>query len=1301
MSKNKSKKTLQEKMGEVYQKKTQREHVYDLPDTYIGSIVSDTRPMWVYDDETETIELKDITYNPGFFKIYDEPISNTYDQHKRDKTCKTIKVNLNKTTGIIEIYNDGNGIPIVVHPEHKVYIPELIFGHMLTGSSYGEHSSEVTGRNGVGVKCTNIFSKWFTLETIYIDKNEKIYKKYVQEFKNNMSDIGDPIITDVPENSETYTKLTFLPDYEKFGLKGMTNDILALFKKRVYDIAVCTDKRVSVYVNDKKIKIKSFEDFIKMHYVKQPKIVYEEINDKWRVGVVFDPDNGGNQVSFVNSNWTFIGGTHVEYIADQITKKVIEHIKQKKDHKDLVLKPTQIREHLTFFIDCNIVKPSFDTQTKGRMTKKPSEFGSECELSASFIKKVIDTGLAELVTKLALSKAMVGLKVTDGKRVSSIRDIPKLHDAHLAGTRRSKECALILTEGDSALSFAISGMKVLGKDKYGAFPLKGKLLNVRNATISQIKKNSEFIYLKRILGLKQDTVYKDVNKLRYGRIIILTDQDADGSHIKGLIINMFQYFWPELLQIDGFIQTLSTPLIKVFKKSSKSNPKIFYNINDYENWVENEAKNGDISKWSVPKYYKGLGTSTEKEAKEIFYNFDNRIVSYIWEKYDATGNEILNKQSDKQSDKQKNKKKSNDSENDVNDKSDGESDEDNDSNDEFKEMIYNSKSYDRISLAFDTNRANDRKIWLNNNDKNNTLEYNNQHVTYSEFIDKELIHFSKMDNERSIPSVVDSFKPSHRKILFAAIKKKQKSEIKVAQLASYVAEHTAYKHGEKSMEEAIVGMAQRFPGSNNVYLLHPCGNFGSRRVGGDDHSSSRYIFTYLDPIARKIFIEEDDCILKYQKDEGAMVEPENYYPIIPMVLVNGAKGIGTGWSSDVAHFNILDICKNIMRKLDGKKMNVIHPWYYGFTGTIEEESEGKYKITGKFEVIDQDTIKITELPIKGLCWWEDYDSFLKSLVYDEKTNKKGKLADFKCDCGPNEILFTLTFRSGELKSMIKSSPDGKEEIEKYLKLNSRLSMTNMWLYNSKGIITHYDSPLQIMEEFYDFRLEMYAERKKHQLKVLNNELEILKNKVKFINDVLSEKIIVNKKSKVEIISKIKTLGYPKLSTNIDAIDPPNDDIDLKESKDGKESKENKEGKKGKGNKKHKNNKIKDDEDQEDQEQEDQEESDLKKEKGIVYKSYDYITSMPLFSLTKEKIEDLTAKLNEKQNQVNDYNSTSEKEFWKRELQALIDYYPKWINDRELEEKDDEEEYGKIKKSKKNKNDNDSDDEKPKKKNKKK
>jgi DNA topoisomerase-2 len=1013
-----------------------------------------------------------------------------------------------------------------------------------------------------------------------------------------------------------------------------------------------------------------------MHYDKKPNVIYDNINSKWRVGIVFDPDNGGNQVSFVNGNWTFVGGSHVEYIADQITKKVIENIKQKKENKSLNIKASQIREHLTFFIDCNIVKPSFSSQTKGEMTTKSNNFGSTCELDEKFIKMVINTGLATLVTKLAQSKASLGLKTTDGKK-TNVCNIPKLHDAHLAGTRRSKECMLFLTEGDSALSFVLAGMKILNREKFGAFPLKGKLLNVRNATYKQLKENEEFCNLKNILGLKQGETYNDVSKLRYGSIGIVTDQDVDGSHIKGLIINMFEYFWPDLLKIDGFIKTISTPLVKIYRKNDakKQNPKEFYSLAEFEEWVEIQIKSGEVTKWNKPKYYKGLGTSTEKEAKDIFKDYTDRIVAFIWDKNVNGENEnIENIEEIEELEEINEISKIEDDENkSMSSKSSKSSKISKISKSKKLIKIKASKlkiiknksiSNDKITLAFEKTRADDRKEWINAHDKHNVLEYNKQFVTYGEFIDKDLIHFSKMDVERSIPYMVDSFKPSHRKIFYGLIKKKQKSEIKVAQLGAYVAEHTAYKHGEKSIEEAIIGMAQNFTGSNNVYLLHPSGNFGHRRMGGAEHASSRYIFTYLNPIARKIYIEQDDCILKYQEDEGDMIEPESYYPIIPMILINGSKGIGTGWSTDVPQFNIIDICENIIRKLDGDEMIVIHPWYYGFKGEIIDLGEYKYKITGNFNIIDYETILITEIPIKGISWTYKYDEFLQTLKYDEKKNPNGKLLNILSNSGNNDINFKLVFVSGELQNLIKNSSDGKTEIEKYLKLSVNMGMTNMWLYNDKGVITHYNNPLEIMEEFYEVRLEKYIERKHYYLRILNNELEILKNKVRFINDVINDKITINKKTKKSIIMKLKKMKYPKLSSKLNAIDPDNDEIqDLEDLEDLEKSQ--------------------DLEDNKNLEKENIDEEDLKNKKGVVYKSYDYITSMPLFSLTFEKIEKLTKELLEKEKEVHDYNSTTEKQMWRRELKNLMDYYPSWIAEREEEDDDtDNKKKKSVKKSKK-------------------
>jgi DNA topoisomerase-2 len=1264
----KSKKSIKEAMEDEYQKVDPVAHVLLRPDTYVGSIEHDEREMWIHDSDSGKITLDKISFVPGFFKIFDEVLVNSRDHHVKDKTCKNIKVTINKKTGTITVWNDGNGIPIVKisvelekdKPKVDMYVPELIFGHLLTGSNFNDDSRDDTvgGRNGYGAKLANIFSKSFIVETVYINKKDEIYKKFVQKHSENMSQKDVPTITDVKPDTKPYTKITYTPDLKRFGMDEFSEDVVNLLHKRVHDISACTGDKVSVYLNDSLIKIKKFDDFIGLHYdseltpvtmkateLKPPTIVYEEVNERWKVGVVFDPDNGGNQVSFVNGIWTYNGGTHVEYIANQVTKKITEAIKKK--NKTLNVKAQSIREHLTFFIDCIISGPAFNTQTKDTLTTKVANFGSKCELDVGFFGKLNKSGIVALVTELATQKANAGLNKSDGKKTSSVKGIPKLDDAHWAGTRRSKETRLILTEGDSAKAFAISGIKVVGRDRYGAFPLKGKLLNVRNASPVQIDKNEEFERIKKIMGLKQGVKYTDVGKLRYGGIIILTDQDVDGAHIKGLIINMLHNFWPELLQIENFIQTLNTPLVKVWKKSDadKKNPKIFYGLTEYEKWVENGVKTGDIIKWGKPKYYKGLGTSDEKEAREIFNEFDKRIISYVWEKYDTAGNIInaknkANKKIDSLSEgstRSKNKSKSASS--DSNSNSNYSDNENLTINDFSKEMLTKSKSNFSIVKAFDEKQSDERKSWLNGWSKHNILEYNQQKVTYSEFIDKELIHFSNEDNIRSIPSVVDGFKPSLRKILYAGFKKKLNKEVKVAQFASYVAEHTAYKHGEKSMEEAIVGMAQRFPGSNNVYLFHPCGNFGFRRMGGEEHASSRYIFTYMDPITKKIFIANDECILKYQVDEGDVIEPEVYCPIIPMILVNGTKGVGTGWSTDIPPYNLMEVCKNILRKMDGKEMIKMHPFYDGFNGNVVEISTGKYRITGKFEILSYNTVKITEIPIKGFYWKSaNYEEFLNTLVDDGKEKSKTKkLTSVKPDCGNNEISFTVEFKEEELQNLIKKSDNEYEEVAKYLKLVANISTTNMWLFNSKNIITHYENPFEIMEEFYEYRLNMYHERKKYHLRFLNNELEILKQKVRYIQDNIADKIHVKNKKMTELIEQLKKRSYPKLHIKLDAIDLPNSD----DHNDDKEDNE-----------------------------EDNEEDNVKSKQSINIKSYKYLTDMKLTSLTTDKIEELNKKYAEKQKEYEDYNSTTEIELWRRELKELMEYYPQWIEKRRIEEEDD-------------------------------
>ncbi|ATZ80450.1 DNA topoisomerase 2 [Bodo saltans virus] len=1246
------------KISKQYQKKDPRQHVLDRPTMWLGSIDPTVESCHVFDIEEKKIVKKDITRTFGFHKIIDESIVNARDHCIRDKTCKIIDISFSQEEGWISIYNTGAGIPVIVHEEHKIYIPELIFGNLLSSSNYDDTEERVVGGlNGVGIKICNIYSIKFIIETVDTVHGKK---KYTQEFRNNMSDKDEPIITKVKSTETPYTKITYYPDFKRFGMKCLTDDDVAYIYKRAYDISACTHKDVQVSVNGKLLNVKNFNDYINLYYDSSPPIIYRELNDRWKVGIVFVPNYGNHSVSFVNSIETFNGGTHVNYVFDQIIDKVIEQAKKKSKFH---IKPSFVKEHLDIFVDATIVNPEFPSQTKSELVTKVAKFGSTCSVTDSMMKEIFATKLIDLVVENAEFKEIASLSKTDGKKQSVI-NVPKLEDARLAGTKDSLKCRLILTEGDSAKAFAMSGLVVIGKDRYGVFPLRGKLLNPRNANLDQIKKNQELTNLKTIMGLEHDKRYttpESLKKLRYGGVVILTDQDPDGSHIKGLIINFFQFFWPELLKIEGFIQTLLTPLIKAFKKTDKNekNPVSFYSERELQNWIKNNDI--DVDKWNID-YYKGLGTSTEKEQKQAFKNYDDHVATFIWESLDKTIN--------KPKSIKKNNNNDNNNDDNINDINDDNNDDDNDDDSDSDESlivdtdikekvkktskkkkitanitdpeIMDSISYDTISLAFDDERADDRKNWLSNYNRDDVLEYSQTKIGYSEFINKDLIHFSNYNLIRSVPSIMDGLKPSQRKILYICLKENIKKYIKVNQLSAEVSKNTAYKHGETSLEETIVGMAQDYPGANNINLLVPRGNFGYRNEDGANHGSSRYIKTCLESITEKIFIKQDNSILNYLQEEGDSVEPEYYYPILPLVLINGALGIGTGYSTYVPQYNPIDICNNLLNRIDDKPMKKMIPWYQGFKGNIEEESNTNYRVYGNFEITDKDSLAITEIPIKSLySATNKYEEniikplagLLSSFVTkDDKDNKRKKKVETKKKKpipiilssyfkypGNNVVNFEVKFIGNELQKLIKA---GGTALEDTFKLTSTITTTNMYLYNSKGVITKYKNVLDIMEEFYVNRLKGYEKRKIYYMRVLSNELMLLKYKVKFIKDYLDKKIKIEREKKDKVIEQLIIMKFPVLHNNVDAPDDK--------------------------------------------------------------KTYDYITSMQLFSLTSEKIEELENEYKKKQAEYDDYDATSIKELWKRDLQEFIISYNKWLLEKAEREEDEDDENGGTAKKKKSK-----------------
>jgi len=991
-------------LGKQYRKHSHREHILNLPDTYIGSIENASEDYFIVDGDRFT--NKTITpFNPGFYKLFDELLVNAHDhvvrlrQRNSDNLVKKIDIEI-ENSSTITIRNDGESIDVEKHPEYGIYIPQLIFGELLTSTNYDKEEKKlVGGKNGYGVKLVNIFATNLVLTIV----DSKRQLKYTQVFENNMSTIHPPVIK--PSKLKSYVEVSWTPDFARFGWTGTTipTDLLEVMRRRVFDTAMTVGKDVRVTWCGTPIKFRDFTQYASWYLPSDTACVTDIPQVGWQLTIADNPFDKAFSVSFVNGIWTR-SGKHVDEITSQVVSHICNYLESKKKIK---VKPSLVKDSLAIFVNCEVENPSFSSQTKEVMTTKVS-----CKLGDAFLKKILTK--LNVVTKILEQQTIKDTKdnsKTDGKKSSKITGIPKLDDAVYAGTAKSHECSLILTEGDSAKAMALSGLSQDQRKYFGIYPLRGKVLNVKDTSVKKVEQTEEIANLKKIMGLESGKEYSDVRSLRYGKILIMTDQDYDGSHIRGLLINVFHELWHTLFMVPGFITYMSTPIVKA-TKGAKTIP--FYTQYDYEEWKKTDQSKG----WKV-KYYKGLGTSTRDEAKEYFK--DMNIVQFEY-----TG--------------------------DTSDKS--------------------------IELAFNKSQADDRKEWLKTYSRENIVNVEpGAFLPYQEFVDKDLIHFSNYNLERSIPNVMDGLKTSQRKILYSAFKRNLKSEIRVAQFAGYVSEHSGYHHGEASLNDAIVGMAQDFVGANNISWLVPQGQFGTRLVGGKDSASPRYIHTYLQPHVHTLVPSDDFECLTYRDDDGILVEPEWYAPILPMLLINGCRGIGTGYSTFIPQFNPADLKAMLLQWLtSGTGLDAeLVPYYKGFRGTITKDAKGEYIVKGVWKT-EKGMMTITELPVG--TWTSDFRESLDKLLAD------GSIKDYADTSTDTDV--HVKVKLGEDATVVEKL------------LVDKLKMTNMHAFNHRCAIQKYSTPNEILHEFVTIRLSLYEKRRAHLLKSLREKLPYHENVVRFI-----------------------------------------------------------------------------------------------------------------------------------------------------------------------------------------------------------
>lgn len=1051
-----------------YQKKKPIEHCLARPDMYVGSTrirSVDEYIAWKQDDGEYKILWRTIKSSPAILRIFIEALSNAIDNVERSKKtdtpCTKIKVTIDPETGETSVWNDGDVVPVEIHEEEGCYNHTMIFGQLLTGSSYNDEEERmIAGRNGLGIKLCNIFSTQFQVKGY--DPEAK--KLFTQTWTNNMRCPGEPKITS-SRLVRGYTQVTWTPDFARFGLKKYTKDIIQLYTRHVLDAAMLSN--VSVYLNGELLHVKTLSQYSGLYHAPTDEKLLIKNKDSM---VLVTPSNEAQVVSFVNGVYTRLGGQHVDAWSEVIFRPIVDKFNgkgRKSKSKTPKINITDVRQFFRLFIIANVVRPEFDGQEKNKL-ESPS---IEAVVKNTHINAICKWSVMDKIEDIIRAKEMVVLRKAERKKKNV--KIDGLDPANNAGGKHSSSCSLFICEGLSAKTYVVAGIETgvygkSGRDWFGVLPVTGKVLNVRNATPTSIAANKVIVSLIQTLGLSHGVDYridKNFKTLRYGKVIVVADADVDGIHIEGLIINLIHTLFPTLLERDEpYIVSMKTPIARVFRGRSKD--LLFYDerrFNDYLSKADHKVN---------AKYYKGLGTTREEDVPDTF---GLKMVEFQNDEHATTNmNKVFNKKYA----------------------------------DARKQWLGN---YSPDSYAFS----------LDDQGSTCTMEI-------SDFLDGEMIKFSHADCARSIPSGIDGLKESQRKILYAVRKRKLNfsgKSLKVAQLSGYTAEHSNYHHGEQNLQDTIVGMASGFPGTNNIPLLYPDGGFGTRLEGGKDAASARYIFTKKEALTDYIFRSEDDPLLTPVNDDGDLVQPEHYVPIVPMILINGCTaGIGTGWSCTVPCFNPLDIIASIRVWIenDGEVMLEepdtgeiccllpdLVPWYRGFKGEITSSGDSRFITEGILTRGNKKNVaEITELPI-GM-WTNRFKETCEDLVLNKK------LKAIKNYSSTQDVHFVLS-----------ETPDGISCNTSNLRLHTYLYTSNMVLFNEKDQLKKFNTPQEIIDKFCTVRLGYYDLRKKHQIKALEQRLRILGNKERFITEVIAKTIPVMEQDETDTIEQLEERKYDK------------------------------------------------------------------------------------------------------------------------------------------------------------------------------
>jgi DNA topoisomerase-2 len=1028
-------------MSEKYEWLEGREHVIRRPDTYCGPTTVAKIEGHAFFVEKDKLKSKNIECetSPGLIKLFDEVLTNAMDNSKRDLKQKFIKAFVFEQDGSFMIVNDGSTIPVQFWKDTQRYVPEILVYELMSGQNFKDQREMVGGRNGLGVKITNYLSEYFEILIVNVEDG----KRYQQKFRKNASVVEAPKITKLlAKDKHSSTTIIWKPDYARFGMTlPLQLNVIELLKTRAYDAAACTSSTLSVFFNNEKLSIKNLKDYTialggdwigKEEIIVDGKVLFEVCLSHVRK----EEHEHGKCIGFVNG-LQCSAGTHVELVYRRIIESM-NAICKKKMKQSCNIRPQLVKDSLIVVINANFSNPSFSSQTKEKCDLKVDKFGFMYQtLSNSLIKSIEKSTLVENIIQ--------SLKEQEDKAVQKSVQQTKRQKCNIPKYQRAlkAQANLYLTEGDSAMAMALAGFSVVGKEHNGVFPLRGKLVNVSGMSAKSALEHQEIMYLTQILKLEPNKEYDDSNtqNLPYRHIIIFTDQDTDGSHIMGLIMTFVREFFPSILKLwPNFIKRFATHIVKAQIGTER---KSFFSLQEYKIWL------GD-RKPSKVKYYKGLGTSTDEEAREYFHNINTHLTDIVY-----TGED----------------------------------------------------SSEAIQLFYASNKADDRKKVLKSIDTESFVNYGEEDTTFEFFCHNELIHHCAADCIRSIANGIDGLKPSQRKILHT-IRMIKGKEVKVSELAANTTSKTDYLHGEASLIGAIMMMAQTFIGTNNIAYLRPNGQFGSRMTQRDKGlAQPRYVHTQTAEIASYMFRLEDDQVLELSEDDGKQIEPTFFVPIVANVLINGCEGIGTGYKTKIPNFNPIEVIRATKQFIRFQTTPELLPYYHGFLGTVTKSDQEDYIFTGLYEIKDKKKeVHVTELP--PTVWTDKYTEWLhKNLPpyfvdFEDRSNKYNVfiILKYKADVdilAKNIVEDLKLYKKGNLSFMNLYDAQGK--LHKY---NSPHEIIEA---HAKVRIELYKKRLQFQIQSMSTTVNILNEKARFLVEVVNGTIQLTNKKKSALRECLRQK----------------------------------------------------------------------------------------------------------------------------------------------------------------------------------------------------